>query len=224
MRIPPKRRVRFKQTHRLIPAKYLTQKASSRLVSEANQDALATLRSATSAPAYVANDTLPGVAREEMVYGEPHADIINNTFCHASPDGSRFNGPDRGAWYAGVMLETSFQEVAYHRTQYYLEVAWDREDTMQYQDLQAAFDGMFHDLRKSEAFMDCLAPRSYSASQALAARLLNTGGTGIVYPSVRHPGGICVACFRPKHVKQARQGKAYTAHWQGMEKGMAWRM
>ena len=37
-------------------------------------------------------------------------------FCHPRPGGGRFSGPDRGAWYASLTLETAHAEVIYHRT------------------------------------------------------------------------------------------------------------
>jgi hypothetical protein len=40
----------------------------------------------------------------------------------------------------------------------------------------------------------------------LAARLLEAASAGIVYPSVRHNGGICIACFRPALVNNVRKG------------------
>ncbi len=38
--------------------------------------------------------------------------ISNGAFSHPHPLGSRFNGPDRGAWYAAFDLSTSQAEVA----------------------------------------------------------------------------------------------------------------
>lgn len=52
-------------------------------------------------------------------------------------------------------------------------------------------------------------PACYGPSQALAATLLYAGSAGIVFPSVRHAGGTCVACFRPALVSHPRRGRAY---------------
>jgi hypothetical protein len=43
---------------------------------------------------------LPGIGPHELVFGVPYASIINAAFTHAHPNGSRFNRPDRAAWYA----------------------------------------------------------------------------------------------------------------------------
>jgi RES domain len=40
--------------------------------------------------------------------------------------------------------------------------------------------------------------------------LLNNGSAGIVFPSVRRPGGVCLACFRPPLVLNVREGPMVT--------------
>ena len=45
------------------------------------------------------------------------------------------------------------------------------------------------------------------ASQQLAEDLLTAGSLGVVYPSVRHDGGTCVACFRPALVMNVRKAR-----------------
>ena len=62
------------------------------------------------------NNLLPGIGIHELVFGIPHYRIVNATFCHPHPLGSRFNGPDRGAWYGCFEPETSQAEVAFHKS------------------------------------------------------------------------------------------------------------
>jgi len=52
-------------------------------------------------------------------------------------------------------------------------------------------------------------PLCYSASQALANKLLFEGSNGIVYPSARRHSGTCVACFRPALVFHLRRCHKY---------------
>ena len=61
-------------------------------------------------------------------------------------------------------------------------------------------------VRGDSNFADCLDPNSYSVSQALGMKLLTSGSAGIVYPSVRREGGVCIACFRPPLVLNVREG------------------
>ena len=58
--------------------------------------------------------------------------------------------------------------------------------------------------------MECLDPNSYAASQILGLTLLTSGSAGIVYPSVRHTDGVCIACFRPPLVLNVREGPMVT--------------
>jgi RES domain len=54
---------------------------------------------------------LPGISVRELVFGISYSHIVNAVFTHANPLGNRFNGPERGAWYAAFFRETSEQEV-----------------------------------------------------------------------------------------------------------------
>jgi hypothetical protein len=174
------------------------------------------LDAATNQRLLAAQQLLPGIGLEELVFGVPNAAVINASFCHAHPLGSRFNGPDRGAWYAGFALDTARAEVAFHKTVQLAEI--DRfEDRVTYDDYLADFSAVFHDFRRTKArgVKACLDPRSYVESQAVAERLLEAASLGVVYPSVRHTGGTCVACFRPALVGNVRRDKTYRFVWDG---------
>jgi hypothetical protein len=60
--------------------------------------------------------------------------------------------------------------------------------------------------RKDFGFAKCLDPNSYAVSQKLAEELLDKGSAGVVYPSVRHSEGTCIACFRAALVNNVRKG------------------
>ncbi|WP_313170551.1 RES domain-containing protein [Massilia oculi] len=157
---------------------------------------------------------LPGIGVDELVFGVPNFRIINAAFTYARPEGSRFNDGDRGAWYCGFDAETSLAEVIFHKTVEYAEI--DRfDDSVTYQCLLADFSASFHDVRGIAAYEDYLDPGSYVASQALANELLEGGSMGVIYPSVRHPGGTCLACFRPALVGNVRKAQTYRLTWAG---------
>src|SRR5205814_10524952 len=115
---------------------------------------------------------------------------------HPHPLGARFNGPERGAWYAAFELKTAQAEIAFHKAVELAEVdVW--TESVTYDDYLADFSAPFHDLRGDARFAACLAADRYTASQELAERLLAAGSSGVVYPSVRRAAGTCLACFRP---------------------------
>lgn len=156
---------------------------------------------------------LPGITVHELVFGVPNYHIVNASFTHAGPEGSRFSGADRGAWYAGFALKTAQVEVAFHYAEGLREVSWREEEKIVYREYMADFRAEFHDLRGRDtqsAYEKYLSPASYKASQQLGRRLVDAGSAGLVYPSVRHAGGTCVACFRPALVGNVRQGALVT--------------
>jgi hypothetical protein len=105
----------------------------------------------------------------------------------------------------------------HHRRHYTVQLAeiGRFEDDVTMDDYLADFSGGLHDLRDSPAFAGCLDPDSYAHSQALAERLLDAGSLGVVYPSVRRLGGVCLACFRPALVSHVRKGATYRFRWSG---------
>ncbi len=217
MTLPPTRLVRRNDTHRLVPAKY-REGGESVLARIADDDQhlqdIFDLDHATNDRMLAENNLLPGIRLHELVFGVPYHRIVNATYCHAHPLGSRFNDPDRGAWYSGFALETSQAEIAFHKSIELAEVNW-FDESLTYDDYLADFAAEFHDIRDDDSFADILAPESYVASQGLAQRLLDEGSQGVVYPSVRHPGGTCLACFRPPLVGNVRNGGTYRFTWSG---------
>lgn len=157
---------------------------------------------------------LPGIGMDELVFGVPNFRIINAAFTYARPEGSRFNDGERGAWYCAFAPETALSEVIFHKTVEYSEIKR-FDDSVSYQMLLADFSAGFHDLRGVDAYKSCLDPDSYIASQALAAELMEQDSMGVIYPSVRHPGGTNLACFRPALVGNVRKAQTYRLTWAG---------
>src|SRR5271157_4854616 len=177
------------ETHRLIPSRYSDQDETvlTRLTDDAEDlSALFELEGATNDRLLGEAGLLPGITVRELVFGLSYSHIVNAAFTHASPFGSRFNGPERGAWYAAFSRETSEMEVAYHKRKELQEINWQERENFPYVDFLADFRGKFHDIRNDPSFKTCLDPSRYGASQQLAKELLEAGSAGVVYPSVRH--------------------------------------
>ena len=215
--LPPSSLVRQFDTHRLIPSRHLPH-ADSVLVDISDDDAhlraIFDLDAATNDRLLADKRSLPGIGVEELVFAVPNAAIVNAAFCHPHPLGGRFNGPARGAWYAGCALDTAQAEVAFHKSVQLAEIGR-FDDSMTYDDYLADFSAAFHDLRRTKEFRACLDSESYVESQALAERLIEAGSLGVVYPSVRHKDGTCLACFRPALVANVRRAKTYRFTWSG---------
>jgi hypothetical protein len=213
MDLPGVTLVRRQDTHRLVPSRH-GDSVLAEVAAPGDLDAIFALDAATNDRLHAHAQRLPGIGLDELVFGVPHAQVINAAFCHAHPLGARFSGPDCGAWYAAFDLDTSKAEVAFHKAVQLAEVRRS-EDSVTYDDYLADFSASFHDIRRPGVFRGCLDPESYVASQALAETLLETGSLGIVYPSVRHAGGTCLACFRPALVGNVRRGRTWRFTWRG---------
>ncbi|MEO8134258.1 MAG: RES family NAD+ phosphorylase [Betaproteobacteria bacterium] len=215
--LPATTLVRRHDTHRLVPSAY-GENGSSVLTRIADDDAhlgdIFDLDNATNDRLLAENERLSGIGVHELLFGVPYHSIVNAAFTYAHPLGGRFNGPERGAWYAALEIRTAQAEVAFHKTVHLAEVGR-FEDDVTMDDYLSDFSAEFHDLRPSRKFDACLDPDSYVTSQTLAERLLDAGSLGVVYPSVRRNGGTCVACFRPALVMHVRKGKTYRFSWRG---------
>jgi hypothetical protein len=207
--LPRTAEIKQDDTHRLIPSRYIDKGETilARLTEDPEDlNKLFELEGATNDRLLGEAGLLPGITVRELVFGLSYSHVVNAAFTHTSPLGNRFNGPERGAWYAGFSKKTSELEVAYHRSQELKEVRWAEREVFTYVDFLADFRGEFHDLRGATPFANCLDPSSYKASQRLASELLEAGSAGVVYPSVRHAGGVCIGCFRPALVNNVRKG------------------
>ena len=215
--VPPLTALRQFDTCRLLPSRFADVEDSV-LAPLADNDAhlrdLFDLDNATNARLRTQNGGAAGISVDELVFGVPNFRIINAAYTYAHPQGSRFNDSRRGAWYCAFDADTALAEVIFHKTVEYAEI--NRfDDSVQYQCMLADFTAAFHDLRGQPRYDACLAPDSYVDSQTLAERLLDGGSLGVLYPSVRRPGGTNLACFRPALVGNVRKGAVYRLTWRG---------
>ena len=148
----------------------------------------------------------------------PHAAFVNAAFSYFRPrEMNRFNGPERGAWYAAFAVETALAEVSYH-LQRELDRVQDYHAMVDYAEIWASFAGAFVDLRGQQPTPACLHPDpaiGYAAGNALAAETMALGHNGIVYPSVRHEGGTCLVALWPDAVQSVAQGGIWRLTWSG---------
>ncbi|HEX4810387.1 MAG TPA: RES family NAD+ phosphorylase [Bryobacteraceae bacterium] len=206
-------------THRLIPQKYTEGSVLETLLVPAEVLAdLSEIDAATNERTVAERGGSTAIGPTELLFGVPYAQIVNAAFCHPGPHGGRFSGFRRGAWYAGIEVETSIAEVAFHKRRFLKESRIQDRLTFDYVDFLADFNGQFHYLDSAE-MASCLqpgpVPQCYAASQALANALLYAGSNGIVYPSVRRSPGTCIACFRPALVFNPRLDRKYRITLQG---------
>jgi RES domain len=214
MRSPPEVLIRWKGTARLVPSRFPVVGLFDHVAAPDDLDAIFELEGWTNDRISAELGALQTVPRAEWVVGQPMASVVMAAYCHPRPGGGRFSSDDRGAWYAARTIETALSESIYHRSRELAEVGV-LEARMQMRVYLSDFSTRFHDIRGAEAPAALYDPVDYSASQRFARPLLSSGSHGLVYRSVRHPGGECVACFRPRLVKNVRIGGHYEYQWEG---------
>jgi len=76
--------------------------------------------------------------------------------------------------------------------------------------------GKFHDIRKLQNELPKIySLNDYSQSQALVSNLRQQDSYRIVYSSVRHLNGECIAVFRPPVIANVRTGEHVVFQWNG---------
>lgn len=155
------------------------------------------------------------VAPEERVSG-PGATYVMASFTHLNPKGSRFSDGSYGVYYAAIDFATARAETIHHFGRF----ARDSGDAIRDTDMRVVVgqvDERFHDI---ESLPDphraaVLAPDDYAPGQALGRRLREADSNGVVWPSVRHEGGICLGAFRPRAVQPPVQERHIRYHYDG---------
>jgi hypothetical protein len=215
VKLPSLTRAKLKDTCRLIPSRYPSVGILDAVASPEDLEMIFELESWSNDRISAELGIVRRIPSGEWVVGRPMASVIMAAFCHPHPEGSRFNGPDRGAWYAGLTLDCAHSEAIFHRTEELAEIGvFDAK--VQTRLYLADFDAAFHDVRagrpQNRPYHD---PNSYRAGQELARELLAYGSNGVLYRSVRHAGGECIACFRPPLVLNVRAGQHFEYRWEG---------
>ena len=209
-------------TIRLISTAYIDEPAMRPLADSADDLAvLEEIEGLTSARRSL-NLPVPGGLDPAELLTEAHGygwTYVNAAFCYSRMPGNRFSGPERGAWYAAYgddATSTAQAEVGWHLTRE-LEATGVFENQTSYRELIAGFTTRFHVLtaEAGEAILDDDPETSYPSGQALAREILTSSGNGLLYPSVRNPGGQCLAAFRPHLVQNVRQGATWLFTWVG---------
>lgn len=210
---------------RLIPSAYHKPAVLSPLVDDADEEALlAEIEGRTSGRLRAQAEGLTALDRRELSFAAAGSTVVNAAFAYTRPEGNRFNGPGRGAWYCAFEDLTAIEEVGYHRTRELRRIGV-FEDAAVYQTHLADFIGRFRDVRgladadSLPAYLEADPAVAYPAGQQLADAL-RTGAPparGLIYPSRRRPGGTCLVAFQPQVVQDVRPGARWRFVWDGSE-------
>jgi RES domain-containing protein len=211
---PRRRRIRWRQSYRLIPSRFPPVDLFERVAAAEDLAAIHELESLTNDRLRDEAGEIQLVASGDRVSG-PGAGYVMASFTHISPTGGRFNTPEFGAYYAGHDLATAMAESTHHRAAF-MRATQQAPMELDMRVLEAELDGRLHDVRGMQEQLPPLYDRDdYSESQRFATRLRAEGSDGIVYHSVRRDGGECVAVFRPKRIRNCHAALHLTYVWDG---------
>mgnify|MGYP003676817988 CR=1 FL=1 len=179
--------------------------------SDKEYDELVEIEGATSSRLVAQSHGYLAIDPRELAYGVPNQNFINAAFSYPRPQMNRFNGTTRGAWYAAFDVETCLREVAYHKSIFLTETRADK-DTFDYAEIHASLIGPYADMRNWQPEHPALGAETasaYPAGNLIAEGVLDLGASGVIYPSVRHEGGTCIAVLQPQALQAVQQGALY---------------
>jgi hypothetical protein len=208
---PPQRRLRWTHAYRIVPSRFPPIGVFDRIADAADMDAVLAVEALTNPRLREEMGALRMVPPERRIAG-PGTTPVMAAFTHLNPEGSRFSDGSWGVFYAAHSVATAIEETIYHRQRFLAATAEPPTD-IEMRCYRTSIAGRLHDLRGGwPAEHD---PDSYGLSVVLARRLREEGSNGIVYDSVRHAGGECVAIFYPDLVAPCVQSEHLVYRWDG---------
>ena len=204
-------RVRWNKLYRIIPSKFPPINFFERIVSPAQMEAAWYLESLTNDRLRDETGDIALVPKEQRVSG-PGSSIVMAAFTHIG-NPSRFSDGSFGVYYAARTLETAVRETAYHRARFLAAT----DEAPGEIDMRAYVGKIDHPMRDVRAprFAGLHDPNSYAKSQVFGKLRREKGDDGLVYNSVRHSGGECIAAFKPTVVSVPVAGSALAYVWDG---------
>lgn len=211
--LPEAVHLEWKPSYRLIPSRFPPVSVFDRVADPADLEAVFAVENLTNPRLRQEAGDISLVPVEERVSG-PGTTPIMAAFTHLDPEGSRFTDGSYGVYYAAQSLDTAIAETRRSRARF---LARTQEASMEIDMRTYLTDiaGTFHDIRGRGDLADVYHPDHYAAGQTLGRELKALNANGITYDSVRHPGGACVAVFRPRVLANCRQGPHFRYIWDG---------
>jgi RES domain-containing protein len=156
------------------------------------------------------------VPENERIFGSGTTPIMS-AFTHLNPEGSRFTDGSYGVYYAAKTIDTAIAETKFHKIRF-LAATHEPAIEVDMRSYASNINADCYDVRGMQTEQPDIynaSPSQYSAAQTLAKNIRKKGSNGIVYDSVRHKNGECIAIFRPNILSPVKQGKHYCYVWDG---------
>lgn len=210
----PRTHVAWLPSYRVIPSRFPPIDLFEGVNDDANDwDLLNELEGETSTRLREEAGEIHLVREEDRRYG-PGWTPIMAAFCHFSETGSRFTDGTFGAYYCALTEATAIAETRFHAEKFMRE---SNEPPMMLQQRVYLSDlrGQLLDLRGHANNQSLLSPSDWTAGQKFGRSAWQAHEDGIIYPSVRDPGGECAAVLRPPVLSPAKQSQHLGYDWDG---------
>jgi hypothetical protein len=208
----PVTHVRWQKAYRIIRSIYPPVDLFEDIADPSDWEALASIESKSNPRVWEQIGRLDLLPPARRVSG-PGASYLIAPFVHISTDRpGRFTDGSWGVYSAGQSEEVAIREVAHHHGRAMLASNEVRGWTSQFRTLVNSIDLDLHDVRDRAEFH---AADSYAAPQMFAREMRASGSNGLLYRSVRSPGGECVAIFWPDLIPIPIQADHFDFHWDG---------
>jgi hypothetical protein len=207
-------RIRWTPSYRLVPSRFPPVGLFDRVARPEDLEYVLAAESLTNDRLRDEAGDLHLVPPSERICG-PGTTPIMAAFTHVNREGSRFSDGTYGVYYAAKDLDTAIAESAHHRGRFLArtsEPACEIDMRAYLADIRADLVDLRGPGRKK---VDLMSPDSYVESSRYGRAQRDKGVNGILYDSVRHRDGACVAIFRPKVVAPCRQGPHVCFIWDG---------
>lgn len=210
----PSVRLKWDPAWRVIPSRFPSVGLFERVARAEDFDALYALEAMTNDRLRDEVGEISLVPVEERLFG-PGSTCIMAAFTHLNPQGSRFSDGSYGIFYCARTRDIAIAETRHHST-HFMAATQEPSMRLQMRLFTVEAKGKTADLRKaSQAEPRIVDPDDYSHAQGIGRQLRADGTQGILYPSVRYPGGECLAALRTGIVKNCLHAAYLEYNWNG---------
>lgn len=206
--------MRWAAACRIVPTRYPSVSLFDRVADADDFDALYALEALSNERARDELGQIERVPKDQRIYG-PGSGPVMAAFTHVNVLGSRFSDGRHGVFYAARERATALAETRHHHARFLAATAQGPMH-LPMRLYSVAIDARLHDLRPADAADAAVFdPDDYGAARALGHRLHAAGSAGVVYRSVRHPGGQCAGLFSPRGASACVHAAYLLYAWDG---------
>jgi hypothetical protein len=212
----PRIALNWNPAHRVIPTRFPAIDLFERVASMEDFDALYALEAMTNDRIRDEVGDISLVPPEERLFGEGSSPIMA-AFTHLNPQGSRFSDGSYGVFYCARKKETAIAETRYHQA-LFMSATDESPMRLQMRLYTVKAKGQVADLRAaSRTDPRIVDPDGYGYAQGIGSLLRSEGALGILYPSVRHTGGQCLAALKASLLRNCVHAAYLEYNWSGRE-------